>query len=109
VNLCRGFVYLLARVGITGERQALPDVAGRVEAVRRLTDLPVAVGFGISRPEHVAAATAVADAAVVGSAFVRRMGEDRDPAGSAADFARSLAAALAPRGPASGSGPQGGR
>jgi tryptophan synthase alpha chain len=98
VSRCRGFVYVLARVGITGERQAPPDVAGLVGAVRRLTDLPVAVGFGISRPEHVAAVTAVADAAVVGSAIVRRMGGAADPAGAAAEYAGTLVAALAQRG-----------
>jgi tryptophan synthase alpha chain len=94
---CRGFVYMLARVGITGEREAPPDVADRVEAVRKHTDLPVAVGFGISRPEHVAAVTAVADAAVVGSALVHRMGGAGDPARAAAEYASTLVAALSPR------------
>jgi tryptophan synthase alpha chain len=94
---CRGFVYVLARVGITGERAAPPDVADRVEAVRQHTDLPVAVGFGISRPQHVAAVTAVADAAVVGSALVHRMGGAGDPARAAAEYAGTLVAALSPR------------
>jgi tryptophan synthase alpha chain len=97
VSRCRGFVYVLARVGITGERAAPPDVAGLVGAVRRLTDLPVAVGFGVSLPEHVAAVTAVADAAVVGSALVRRMGGAGDPARAAAEYAGTLVAALTPR------------
>jgi len=88
---------VLARVGITGERSAPPDVADRVEAVRQHTDLPVAVGFGISRPQHVAAVTAVADAAVVGSALVHRMGGAGDPARAAAEYAGTLVAALAPR------------
>lgn len=94
VGRCRGFVYVLARVGITGERRELPDVAGRVAAIRRHTDLPVAVGFGISTPEQVAGATEAADAAIVGSALVRRMGEADDPAAAAAEFARTLAAGL---------------
>lgn len=98
VSRCSGFVYVLARTGITGERDAIPDVAARVESVRRLTDLPVAVGFGIARPDQVAAATAVADAAIVGSAIVRRMGRAADPAAEAGEFVRTLAAALAPRG-----------
>ena len=55
----------------------------------------MAVGFGISRPEHVAAVTAVADAAVVGSAIVRRMGGAADPARAAAEYAGTLVAALA--------------
>ena len=94
---CRGFVYVLARVGITGERKAPPDVADRVEAVRQHTDLPVAVGFGISGPAHVAAVTAVADAAVVGSALVHRMSGAGDPARAAAEYAGTLVAALSPR------------
>ncbi|MHC4416236.1 MAG: tryptophan synthase subunit alpha [Planctomycetota bacterium] len=108
VSLCSGFVYVLARTGITGERQTSPDVSARVEAVRRHTDLPVAVGFGISRPRHVAAATAAADAAVVGSALVRRLGRARDPAAEALTFAGSLAAACTIRGKSSGP-PPGGR
>ena len=47
-----------------------------VEAVKAVTDTPVAVGFGISRPEQVRQVTAVADAAIVGSAFVRHCGDD---------------------------------
>ncbi|MGA2327717.1 MAG: tryptophan synthase subunit alpha [Bryobacteraceae bacterium] len=67
-----GFVYLVSRTGVTGERDSLSEsVAPLVEAVRRVTDLPLAVGFGISRPEHVAAVGSLADAVVVGSAFVR--------------------------------------
>ncbi len=67
-----GFVYLVSRTGVTGERASLSDsVAPLVAAMRRVTKLPLAVGFGISRPEHVTAVAAVADAAVVGSAFVR--------------------------------------
>jgi tryptophan synthase alpha chain len=87
---CRGFVYVLARAGLTGERETVPEVADRVAAVRQVTDLPVAVGFGISRPEHVAGVTAVADAAVVGSALVRRMSGTANPAAAAAEYTRSL-------------------
>ena len=94
---CRGFVYLLARAGITGERQAAPDVRGQVEALRRQTALPIAVGFGLSRPDQVAAVTAHADAAIVGSALVRSMGEAADPVASAADLVRELSAGLARR------------
>ena len=84
--LCSGFVYLLARVGITGEREDVPDLTARVQAVRRHTDLPITVGFGISKPQHVAAVTASADAAIVGSALVRRMGQAKDPVAAAASF-----------------------
>jgi tryptophan synthase alpha chain len=67
----KGFVYLVSRTGVTGERESLSEtVAPLVNAARRVTDLPLAVGFGISRPEHVAAVGHLADAVVVGSAFV---------------------------------------
>jgi len=73
--LCSGFVYALARLGITGERAEAPDVRPIVERIRRHTDLPIAAGFGISTPEHVRAVAAHADGAIVGSAIVRRMRE----------------------------------
>jgi tryptophan synthase alpha chain len=66
-----GFVYAVSRAGVTGARAQMSDEARRlVERVRGVTDLPVAVGFGISTPEHVADVWAYADAAVVGSALV---------------------------------------
>src|SRR5215472_5380684 len=67
-----GFVYLVSRTGVTGERTTVSDaVAPLVKAVRAVTDLPLAVGFGISRPEHVAELGRLVEAVVVGSAFVR--------------------------------------
>lgn len=66
-----GFLYLISRAGVTGERDALP--AGLPELVRRVraaTSLPIAVGFGISQPGHVSVLGGLADAAVVGSALV---------------------------------------
>jgi tryptophan synthase alpha chain len=67
-----GFVYLVSRTGVTGERESLSDaVAPLIRAVRAVTDLPLAVGFGISRPDHVAELGRQAEAVVVGSAFVR--------------------------------------
>lgn len=72
-----GFIYLLARTGTTGERADLPELAQRVEQIRRWTSLPIAVGFGISTAEQVRAAVACADAAIVGSALVRAAWEAR--------------------------------
>jgi tryptophan synthase alpha chain len=67
-----GFVYLVSRTGVTGERDTLSaSAAPLVEAMRRVTRLPLAVGFGISKPGHAAEAGRLADAIVVGSAFVR--------------------------------------
>jgi len=72
----RGFVYAVSRTGVTGERQALSDDARPlVERLRAFTDVPVALGFGISTPEQVREASAVADAVVVGSALVRFLEE----------------------------------
>lgn len=68
----RGFLYAISRLGVTGATAAVAGTAKPVvDAIRRVTDLPVALGFGISRPEHVREACAYADAAVVGSALVQ--------------------------------------
>ena len=67
-----GFVYLVSRTGVTGERQQLSEsVAPLVASMRKATKLPLAVGFGISTPDHARAVGSLADAVVVGSAFVR--------------------------------------
>jgi tryptophan synthase alpha chain len=67
----RGFLYYVSRTGVTGARQELASgLAAEVEEVRRMTDVPVAVGFGISTPEQAAAVARVADGVVVGSALV---------------------------------------
>jgi tryptophan synthase alpha chain len=74
-----GFVYLVSRAGVTGERDSISSaVAPLVQAVRRVTDLPLAVGFGISKPEHVAELGRQVEAVVVGSAFVRLIERNRD-------------------------------
>src|SRR5438309_1934447 len=66
-----GFIYAVSRAGITGTREEMSVEAEHlVERVRRVSDLPVAVGFGISKPEHVGDVWRYADAAVVGSAIV---------------------------------------
>lgn len=72
----RGFVYAVSRTGVTGEREVLSeDARPLVEGLKRLTELPVALGFGVSTPEQVAAAAATADGVVVGSALVRFLEE----------------------------------
>ncbi len=71
-ELSDGFVYLVSRLGVTSASRE-PDfawVAERVAALRRRTERPIAVGFGIATPEHVRAATAIADGAIVGSALI---------------------------------------
>lgn len=72
----RGFVYLVSRTGVTGERDSISNqVAPLIEAARKVTDLPLAVGFGISKPEHVAELGRQVEAVVVGSAIVRLIGQ----------------------------------
>ena len=73
----RGFVYAISRTGITGTQQSLAaDAEGLVTRLRRYTDLPIAVGFGISNADHFAAVGEFADAAVIGSALVRIIEQD---------------------------------
>lgn len=92
---CSGFVYVIARAGITGESGATPEISSRIAELRKLTDLPMAVGFGISTPEHVRAVTRHADAAIVGSSLVRRMSEAQRAGSSPIDAAREMVFTLA--------------
>jgi tryptophan synthase alpha chain len=71
-----GFIYYVSREGVTGEQSSLShSIGAQVEKIRRYSALPIAVGFGISSPEQAARVAALADAVVVGSAIVRRIGE----------------------------------
>jgi len=76
-----GFVYLVSRLGVTGERTSLPpDLPDTIARVRAATDLPLCVGFGISRPEQARAVAQLADGVVVGSAIVRAADESVEAA-----------------------------
>jgi tryptophan synthase alpha chain len=71
-----GFIYYGSVAGITGERDRLPrEILDNVAWLREQTPLPICIGFGISRPEHVRMLSEVADGLIVGSAIVRRMAE----------------------------------
>ena len=94
VSRCTGFVYLLARAGITGERSDVPEIGERVAMIRRSSRLPIACGFGISTPEQVEAVVRHADAAIVGSALVRRMAESKAPIDAAEEFVTTLSTGL---------------
>ena len=84
-----GFVYLVSRTGVTGEQSSISaSVKPLVAAVRAVTKLPLAVGFGVSRPEHVAEICQWADGVVVGSAFMRLIEEH----GSSPDLEQRLEA-----------------
>jgi len=97
-ELGRGFLYVISRLGVTGVRDRLAeDVTGLVARVRAHSSLPVAVGFGISSPEHVAEACRSADAAVVGSALVNVIAEHGaapDVAERAGEYVRWLKSAM---------------
>jgi tryptophan synthase alpha chain len=86
-ELGRGFLYVISRLGVTGMRDTLAtDVEPLVRRVRAQSDLPVALGFGISTPQQVAQACGWADAAVVGSALVNVVAEH----GGSADLAERV-------------------
>jgi tryptophan synthase alpha chain len=85
----QGFVYLVARLGVTGARSSLAaDLGTSISRVRQVTSLPVAVGFGISTPEQARSVGRMADGVVVGSALVDILG--RDGVGAARRFLGSL-------------------
>lgn len=87
-----GFVYLISRLGVTGAQSGLPpDLSATAARLRRATDLPICVGFGISGPEQARSVAEVADGVVVGSALVR---EAERGVKHAVTFVRSLRAAL---------------
>ena len=78
-KLGRGFLYGISRLGVTGARDRVASGAeALVRRIRAQTTMPIALGFGISRPEHVAEVGTYADAAVVGSALVSLIAEERD-------------------------------
>ncbi|MEK9724684.1 MAG: tryptophan synthase subunit alpha [Rhodospirillaceae bacterium] len=85
VENASGFVYFVSITGITGTHSAnVDDVAGHVSRIRKFTNLPVAVGFGIKTPDQAAEIARIADAAVVGSAIVNVITDNLDADGKAA-------------------------
>jgi len=94
----RGFIYYVSREGVTGTRDSVAQsLAEKLAAIRRHTQLPIAVGFGISNPEQAATVARIADAVVVGSAIVELIGKigDRDDlADCVGKFVAPLAAAI---------------
>ncbi len=99
VRRSEGFIYYISVAGTTGARSELPpDLVDHVKAVKAATSKPVAVGFGVSRPEQVSAIARFADGVIVGSAIVRKIAENAgrplpELCRVVGDFAASLAAA----------------
>ena len=87
-----GFVYLISRLGVTGERSDIAaELPETISVLRAVTDLPVCVGFGISKPEQAATIARLADGVVVGSALVRAADGSID---AAINLVRGLRAAI---------------
>jgi tryptophan synthase alpha chain len=95
-----GFIYLVSRLGVTGERTSVSQAAEPLtRRMRQVSDLPLAVGFGISTPEQVGEVARIADGVVVGSAIVRCIetnAADRDLPAKLESFTRRLTAPLRP-------------
>ncbi len=91
-----GFVYCVSSLGVTGVRgQITTDVGAMVRRIRAVTDVPAAVGFGISTPAQAAAMAKQADGVIVGSAIVRLIERyGRDAAGPVGEYVRAMKAAL---------------
>ena len=93
-----GFIYYISREGVTGMQQTVSDsIAERTGLIRDTTDLPVAVGFGISNPEQARQVAASSDAIVVGSAIVNRvaeLGDAPDMPGKVAEYVGGLVEAI---------------
>ena len=103
LNGSSGFVYYVAITGITGTRSATTEhLEAAIPRLRRVTDLPIAIGFGVRTPEQAGTASRIADAAVVASALIESLSADLDTDGKARpgavervlDQVRALAAAV---------------
>jgi len=101
-----GFIYYVSVTGITGERTALPpEIVENVGWLRKQTPLPICIGFGISRPEHIRMLAPVADGLIVGSAIVRHLAEaGQKPRQKVLDEIAAYAAELLAAGSQAGSG-----
>ena len=91
VQAASGFIYLVSLIGVTGERNSLASgLKEFIERVRSKTELPLAVGFGISTPAQARAVGAMADGVIVGSALIRAVAESPQPEQAAGDFVAGL-------------------
>jgi len=87
----RGFVYAVSRTGVTGAKDALPDdLPALIRRARAVTQLPIAVGFGISLPGHVSVLGGLADAAVIGSALVSEIANAKSVEAASASLATRI-------------------
>jgi tryptophan synthase alpha chain len=98
VRRSRGFVYYVSLTGITGAKISnLAEVRANVEKIRKVSPIPVAVGFGVATPEDAAKVAAIADGVIVGSAIVKQIGAHQQNSGMVAQvgsFVKSLKVAM---------------
>ncbi len=92
----KGFIYVVSSMGVTGVRSEIKtDVGALVEKIRKVTDVPCAVGFGISSPEQAKKMAGLSDGAIVGSAIVRIIAEyGKEAPGKVYDFVRAMKEAV---------------
>lgn len=92
----KGFIYVVSSMGVTGVRgEVNTDLGAIVEEIRKVTDIPCAIGFGISTPEQALSMAAVSDGAIVGSAIVRIIARDGELAAPALyEYVRSMKEAV---------------
>ena len=91
-KISSGFIYYVSLTGVTGSRTALPaEISAQVKGIKRMTQRPVCVGFGISRPAHVKEAVRVADGVIIGSALLETIGRaKKNPLKAVATFIRPM-------------------
>lgn len=92
----RGFIYVVSSLGVTGTRSNITtDISAMTALVRKVTDVPCAVGFGISNPEQAKAMAGQSDGAIVGSAIIKLIAKyGKDAAGPVGAYVRSMAEAV---------------
>ncbi|MHC1636125.1 MAG: tryptophan synthase subunit alpha, partial [Candidatus Methanospirareceae archaeon] len=96
LDVASGFIYVVSLLGVTGAREKLSDkIGGVVRRIRKFNeDIPLAVGFGISKPEHIRQVCEIADGGIVGSAFIKiiegNLADEERMLKALEDFSRSL-------------------
>lgn len=92
-----GFIYVVSSLGVTGARSEIKtDLTSIVEVIRRNTDVPCAIGFGISNPEQAGKMAAISDGAIVGSAIIKIIEQyGREAAPHVGDYVRKMTAGMA--------------
>ena len=92
----KGFIYVVSSMGVTGVRSEIKtDLAAIVKSIKEVTDVPCAIGFGISTPEQAAKMAAVSDGSIVGSAIVKIIAANGNKADQAlAEYVKSMKAAV---------------